>query len=222
MKKTAILILFVIFGILAYVSLKPAEKFKVIQIVEADRFYVDFNKNGQADENELIKVNGITAFRPFLSKNLEYQAKYLDTTLEKVLPLGVMAREFAFVTLFEKQVKVEFIDKGSGFATIYLGDEDYASLLLKQGLATVYKNAPNASKYEIFEDKSAINANIDEASKHTFVILNKKNNKYHKLGCEFGQKSAQYDVLLVDKLEKEAQKCKVCFEEIPVNILKKK
>ena len=39
-------------------------EYKIIEIVGADRFYLDLNNNNKTDENELVKLKYVRAFSP--------------------------------------------------------------------------------------------------------------------------------------------------------------
>lgn len=76
MKK--IILLFPIFLIvlvclfnIKYYSLAQNSKFKVIKIVDADTFYIDYNKDGYAQKNEKVRIKHSDGFETSFKKPLD-------------------------------------------------------------------------------------------------------------------------------------------------------
>ena len=56
-------------------QIRPAEKFKILEIKNADEFLIDFNRNGRPDKNELVKLYDINAFSSKTSQITYSQSK---------------------------------------------------------------------------------------------------------------------------------------------------
>ena len=156
-------------------------QYKIIRVIDADTFYVDFNKDGYAQKNEKVRIKHADGFEVTVNKPLDFKSKSLGLTKHQSLALGYMGKKFAEQHLLNKTVKV-VIDPNyptdrynrNLVTIIYTGSKNYEEELLKAGLAIVYKKADDAYKYSKYENTAKIKANAINSKNLNLVILNKK------------------------------------------------
>lgn len=217
-KKVTALTIFILLSIIFVCLNKDNEIYNehvLIKAIEADKFYIDFNNNNKADDNELAKLYGITAFKPYLADFSKTEAQKLNILPIDYAKNGLLARSWAINNLEGKKVKVFKTNKIDAFSKaqlvkIKLENDDLATLELKNGLSYLNLNCKHFDYFQ-FLNKKQINTNIKEISKTRLLVLNKNSNMLHKLNCEhikdikFAQIVFEKDVL--DKYNK----CKNCF-----------
>ena len=70
---------------------KPSKAtYTVIHIIDADKFYVDFNKNDKPDLDEIVKLSAVNSLKPSFAQYLEEQLNYIG--IDKAS--GVLVRHF--------------------------------------------------------------------------------------------------------------------------------
>ncbi len=83
-----------------------------------------------------------------------------------------------------------------GLVSIYFTDgRSYEQEVLKSGLATVYEKSNLASQLKEFENLDEVYKNAEKARKLDLVLLNKKNGKYHKPTCKYGQMASNAELV---------------------------
>ena len=70
-------------------------KYKVIKVIDGDTVFVDFNRNGIAEQEEKVRLNGIDTFETRVLNGLYWQMKTYNLSLEEALGLGYLGKEFA-------------------------------------------------------------------------------------------------------------------------------
>ena len=76
--KVFILFLIFAFSISLFFFLNKPLKCKVLKVVEADEFILDFNGNNRIDDNETVKLKRVTAFK-MTKNNLDIEFKFIDS-----------------------------------------------------------------------------------------------------------------------------------------------
>lgn len=174
----------------AFSSKAYCKQYKIIKIIDADTFYVDFNKDGKSQKEEKVRVKNIDGFEVTVNKPLDSKSKALGLTKYQSLILGYMGKKFAEQHLLNKTVSV-VIDQNRPkdrynrnlVTIIYDGCKNYEEELLKAGLAVIYKKDNSSSTYKKYENIEKIKENVQNSKKLDIVVLNKKTGEFHKLGC---------------------------------------
>lgn len=193
---------------------KPAENYKILKVKNADEFYVDFNRNGKVDFDELVKLYSINAFHPKNSYGVKYQTKALNCTKNEVLGLGVLAKEYAEREFTNKVVRVELKDvekmsiKPYSTAVIHLDGKDVGVMLLNKGFATPGRKEKAYKKQFNFVN---FKNNIEALNKEKIFILNRKNGIYHSLSCVKANKISNAEAFRQEYLPKNAKPCRFCI-----------
>ena len=98
--------------LLATLLLSPANAdettYKVIKVIDGDTVFVDFNKNGIAEQKEKVRINGIDTFETRVLNGLAWQMETYNLTLEEALGLGYLGKEFARKELLNKEVIAKY------------------------------------------------------------------------------------------------------------------
>lgn len=200
MKKITVGILILLFFCTIAYTYKDFDEYKVLKVADAAHIYIDLNKNLQIDDNELVNVYGIAPFKDSssqLTSNINNKYRFY---------LDYFAKEWAEKELLNKLVKIKKIKADT--YVIYLNNTNYAEKLLKEGFAL-----SDQVEYDKYNNLSKIKDKIKYANREAYVILNVKNNKYHKLGCKYGQKSYEYKLVPFKQLPKNAIKCGYCYRK---------
>jgi len=148
MKITTLLI-FVFFSSLF------CEKYKVLYVVDGDTFDVDLNRNGKIEKKkERVRLLGVDTFETRRDKRLKEQAKYWNMSINEALQLGKDAKKFAIDQLLKKDVKLD--KKGRDrynrlLAYVVVDNKDFGSMLLKSGLAAVYRKNKKHKNYKLYD-----------------------------------------------------------------------
>ena len=132
--------------------------------------------------------------------------------------LGVLSKKYISDTLLNKFVKAEILfDKDyPKIAKIYYKDEDFAQNLLKNGRALAFDES-----YKIYENLTKVKDNINSSKKFNYQLRNKKNGKIHTLDCEYGRKSADYEIGIFDDEKYKKDYCHYCHQvNAPKNTVK--
>ena len=187
--------------------------YKVLKVLDGDKFYIDFNSSGTIESNERVRVNGIDAFEIKMNETLQSQAKNIGISYEEALRLGYLGKKYAEKTLLNKKVKISYTAKertdryGRAIVSIYYDcDKDgncksYEKEMLKEGLAVVYPYSNLRKALKSYENIEKIKENAMQSN--PLVILNLKNKKYHKLNCKYGQSTQNYKLVKLDDLNKQ-------------------
>lgn len=192
--------------------------YKIIKIVDADTFYIDFNSDGIAQQEERSRLNGVNSFElKYYNKITDREAEEYNFSYDEIYALGYLGKLYAEKELLNKNVKVSFSGKrqkgyyGRNLVSIYYGrgySKDFAKELLKKGLAGIYSKSNIAKELKPYLNKEQIYTNAKAT--HNLVILNKRNKKYHKLGCPYGQKSQYKKIININKIKKRYVSANCC------------
>ena len=221
MKKILSIVL-----ILTTVSIIPVSasvEHKVIKVIDGDTVYVDFNDNRIAEQDEKVRINGIDTFETKLNDGLNWQMKLYNLTQDEALGLGYYGKEFAKKELLNKSVRAEYtaeekFDKNNRHLMSLYYDcnrqgkcKSYEKEVLKAGLATIYTKSNLADELKQYQNLDKIKAHAKKSHKLDLVVLNKKNDKYHKLDCKYGWMSSQQE--LIDKPLIKYSTASCCYPE---------
>ena len=223
MKKEIIIFLLFIFGLSINVATAGIISHKVIQVIDGDTVYIDFNDNGIPEQDEKVRINGIDTFETKLNDGLDWQMKLYNLTQDEALGLGYYGKEFAKKELLNKYVKAEYtaeekFDKNNRhLMSIYYycnrhgKCKNYEQEVLKARLATIYTKSNIANELKQYENIDKIKQNAKKTHKLNLVVLNKKTGKYHKTSCEYGWKSSQQE--LINKPLIKYSKASCCYHK---------
>ncbi|MBE7705789.1 MAG: hypothetical protein E7Z91_00895 [Cyanobacteria bacterium SIG30] len=200
-------------------TIVPSKSYKVIKIVEGDKFYIDLNENKIAEKEELFHLKGVNAFPLHYSAKTKFYAKKFGITTTDVLELGYFGKKFSEKLLLEKQIR--FIGKPEEynpeynyrFAEISLNGIDYSIILLQSGFGFSYWK-DSGIYYKQYENIEKIKENAKRADEFQIKVLDNKNKIYHNLDC----KDAFYikDISFIEEynIEKNLfEKCEKCKEK---------
>ncbi len=171
MKKISAVILITLFSLIfLIIERQNVQYYKVLEVVEGDKFYIDLNKNGIKDNDELFHIKNVNAFPERYNRKIEDYAKRYDLTLDECIFLGKMAKTFAAQKLLGKEISFKSAIQPYNpkyyyrFAEIYLDGEDFGILLLKEGLAFAYEGK-GFNPYKAYEDLKKIKKNAERCGK---------------------------------------------------------
>ncbi len=196
MNLKIILLLICILFLKLSVFADESSFYKVIKVVDGDTVYIDFNRDGIAQKDERVRLNGIDTFEGIIGDHFKFQVKKYNLSQKEVLGLGYLAKEFAKEKLLAKDVKVEFSsnelkDKYNRLiVSIYYNDNkkgkyiSFEKELLKQGLALVYEKSNLAMDLKKYENYKKLKENIKKADDLNLAVLDKKSGKYYKLDSD--------------------------------------
>ena len=221
MKK--ILAIALILTTVSIIPVSASVEHKVIKVIDGDTVYVDFNDNGIAEQDEKVRVNGIDTFETKLNDGLNWQMQLYNLTQDEALGLGYYGKEFAKKELLNKPVRAEYtaeekFDKNNRHLMSLYYDcnrqgkcKSYEKEVLKAGLATIYTKSNLADELKQYQNLDKIKAHAKKSHKLDLVVLNKKNDKYHKLDCKYGWMSSQQE--LIDKPLIKYSTASCCYTE---------
>lgn len=176
--------------------------YKVLKVIDGDTLFLDFNNDGRYQQEEKVRINGIDTFEVKPSVFLDWQMKEFNLTQSEAVGLGYFGKEFAKENLLNKYVKAEYsantktCDMGRQLMSIsYDNGKNYEQEVLKAGLATVYKKSNLAPELYKYEKLDKVKANTRKTHQLNLVLLNKKNNTYHKVNCEYGLMASNVELV---------------------------
>lgn len=194
MKKASIAIIFGMFLTFLFYQLPKSSGFEVLKINSPTEIFVDINKNGVADKDELIGLK-VQSFSTKPSEAQSKLAKKLKISDEDAMGLGFLAENFAKETLAEKQVKLK-----NNNSEVFVGNKNYKNMLLSSGFAVESDCIVPLS----------FKKNLEKVHKLNLIIFNNKSHKYHKLGCKYGLLAHNSQILPASQLPQDAKACKFC------------
>lgn len=223
LKVLAVFFIFLIFLFIFLNSKKPIQR-KIIEVIEADEYYIDINKNNKIDSFEHFKLKNVTAFKPLRDKNLDKYFKKNGLNYKDALKIGFLARNWAKDNLTNKDVLVYGIENCNKNEVckvkIKYNNNDLSEFLLNNGLA--YKNENNKDKfcfqnfnYKQIKNNAAILSNLD------FVFINLKTNIVHNFNCEHVDEISFGEILLKKDIKNYSEVfCKKCLAQKQTNKFK--
>lgn len=225
MKKKVCIIIAIFLIMCGYVGYKASQhkeiKYKIIDVIEADTYYIDLNRNNIKDEDELFKLKDIVAFKPVKNKVISKIIKKYNISETEALKNGYLAQDWAKNNLIGKYVKISKIsplDKNFSyrFATVELDNVDVAKMLLVNGLAVVRDDCRNV-KYLTSDFFNQAKENVAGLSKIKFYALNLKTNIVHTLNSEHFSLINNLKLVLARDLG-DYIPCKICFNKVHLTI----
>lgn len=176
--------------------------YKVIKVIDGDTLFLDFNNDGRYQQEEKVRINGIDTFEVKPSVFLDWQMKEFSLTQSEALGMGYFGKEFAKKNLLNKYVKAQYsgntklCDMGRQLMSIYYDNgRNYEQEVLKAGLAIVYKKSNLAPELYKYENLDKVKANVQKTHWLNLVLLNKKNNTYHKVNCQYGLMASNVELI---------------------------
>lgn len=197
MKKASIILLFVIFLAFLYYELPKNDSFKVLNVNSPTQIVVDINKNGIADDDEIITIENVQSFSTKPGEAQTKLAGKLKITDEDAMGLGFLAQNFAKEKLADKNIRLIKSKQ------IIVDNKNYENMLLDAGFAV--KNDAKIT--------AQLGKNIEKVKKLNLVIFNNKSQKYHKLNCKYGLIAHNSQIIPASQLPKEAKPCRFCHEK---------
>lgn len=182
MKKLTVLILIALFLTISYSFLRNDNAYKVLKVDSATDFYVDFNRNQVAEENELVQM-------------FDMDSEPEDFSQVENARLTYLSKNFAKKILLIKKVKIILNPK----TKVMLQDgKDYADFMIKEGYFL--------SENNINEVKSK----LESAKTLNLVSYNPHSLKYHTLECKYAFKALNEQIMQKNELPKNVVPCKFC------------
>ncbi len=198
--KNILKFLFIIIGLLSVLPVYAAE-YRVIKVSDGDTVYLDFNGDGNADNNERVRLNGIDAFEVHASSHLDWQMRNYSLTYKQVLFLGYLGREFAQKELLNKYVNASYSaeDKFDKYgrplmSLTYDNGKSFEKEILKAGLATVYSLSNCAKVLYRYENLRKLNRIAKKSDKYDFGFYDYDTKQYHPV--ESSEAANPYCVLV--------------------------
>jgi len=148
-------------------------QYKVLEIIDGDTIYIDFNNDGRIQKDEKVRINGIDTFETKSSNQLECQANQYKLTKDEVLDLGRLGKEYARKILLNNYVEAEYTAEtkrcyyGRHLMSVSVNNKDYATEVLKEGLAVVYRKSNIASELQQYENLGKMNKQLKKIHKGT-------------------------------------------------------
>ena len=214
-KILSVFFIFLISLIIFIISDKPKE-YKVIEVIEADEFYIDVNKNNLKEDNELVKLAHVVSFKPIKDYSSLKNSYELGLKLDEYLKAGLVARAFAKEKLLNKNVKVKglnsCIEGETCYVDLYYENKNYSQELLLNGLGHVNKHALSKNYYNFLNIKETKRISF-LMNEFDYVLKNLKTNMVHNLYCEHSKNLSFAELILKNSLNfKTNVFCKKCFE----------
>ncbi len=181
-KLVTIAVLAVMLFVILYFSYTKPDTHKVLKIINAAEFYVDFNDNEVADEEEFVKL-------------IQFELEPSSLNTVDTIKLNYTGKQFAKEQLLNKPVKIV---RSNVISVILPDGKEYNKLLEQNGYVLTKEN------------KDKVQKNIEYASTLNLVTYNTKTNKYHRLDCKFALSSPNIEVIPASQLPKQAKPCKNC------------
>lgn len=192
MKNKLLQILFLLFILVCFILLKGdfsnKNKFKIIKVIEADKFYVDFNNDNNPDSDELVRIADIVAFNPIKNQYNEKLANNLGLNIFDFMKAGYISRNWALKNLENKYIEITNLKTVNTkyneykFINAKLNNKDLAEILLLNGFAFNY-DKHSSTQYLQAQNLKKTRENVISISKSDFLIFNKSTNVVHELTC---------------------------------------
>ncbi len=187
---------------------------KIIEVTASNDFYLDFNNDKIAQDNELSKLKDIKIFSPFKNTKTQKEAQNLNLSMEDYLKNGFLAQEFLKEQFLNKNVKIKYryFDKNKNYNIVKLQDEngDIAIQLLKNGVSYIDENSKNANYFQ-YSNAKQTKLNSKEINKLGFYLKNLKNEITHKINCEYAKLINDGIIVLEDE---NTIPCGICLKEL--------
>lgn len=185
MRRFSVVYLILVFILIIYYSCGVSDYHKVLKIVSATEFYVDFNNNNVADINELVVLKDFT---------------YRDLPFSKsdILRLKYLGKTFAQEHLLNRYVKVNN-EPNDTFSVVFFNNQNYSELLVSNGIVLSDDNKP------LLLEK------LNEVKKIDLVAYNKTTGKYHDLDCKYVSDSSFFEIIKSSDINKNIKPCKICI-----------
>ena len=201
MKKNQYISIFIIvfiFSVFSLTNVFKTKKYSVIKVVNPFEVYIDYNKNGTADDSEKFVIKN--EFQIISKDNVGdkcWQSLNLDDDV--IYSFIYLTEKHANNVILDKKVKIKRY-KNSG--ELYISNEKYTDILAKSGF--LFKNGKPVNM-------TAYNARIKQIKKNEYKIYNTKSNKYHLPSCKYGNAAHNYVILSKYQIPKGAKPCKFCM-----------
>ncbi len=215
-KVITVLFLFFIFVVFLVINInnKNSSYYKILKVVEADWFYVDFNKNNKVDEDELVKIKNINAFSPIQNNYVKEKSAKLGIDVVEYLKVGFLARNWAKDNLTGSSILIKFKVKNLKYSAYLIeadfNGKDLGEFLLENGLAYINSNCDNIL-YLPIKNTAQVKNNAKEISSLEFLILNLRSGVLHKPYCEYARLMRNGELLIKKSIKDVHHYCKVCF-----------
>ena len=172
----------------------PTQTFKVLRVVEGDKFYIDLNGNDRENEGELFRLDGASAFPLKYSQTASENAKKLGLSISEIISLGYGAREFSRDGLEGSFVTVEK-------AKIFLNNKDYSHILLENGFGFS----------DGYYNSARVKDNLKNLMAQEIMVVDNENKTYHEIDCPETLKIKNPALVPFKKITKSFKKCRKCY-----------
>lgn len=190
----SIVLLLLVFAVFYFLVNYKTSEFTVLDVISPTEIVVDLNNDKIKNKDEIVIISDVYAFTTVSDKNKD-AINYLKLSKEDSLRLGYLSENFTRNLLKNKKIKI--VNKN-----IFINNINYKDLIINKGFAVLRGSKPNENFYK----------NLKTAKTLDLFILNKKNNKYHKLNCKYGQQAKNQEIMEKSNLPKDAVPCKYCIK----------
>ena len=221
-KICKISLLFLLFLVLfcLIINYKKPLTCKILDVIEADEFYLDFNNNNKIDNNEHVKLKNVISFKQYKTSYYDKKFAQYNLNYEEYTKAGYIAYTWACDNLKNQYVEVKKtkLCKKNEICKVDIkfNNKDLATTLVNKGLAYP-EDKPENKELIQYSDIRKTKKLIEKISSLDFVFLNLKTNIVHSLKCEHLDKLSNAKLLL----RKDADKnlfCKKCLNLTPETI----
>ncbi|MBR5305237.1 MAG: DUF1669 domain-containing protein [Candidatus Gastranaerophilales bacterium] len=196
-KKISILLFIFILSICTFSSFEKPTKCKILNVIEADEFIIDFNKNNKIDKNETVKLKDAISFKATSDEYSNMYAKKLNISEKELLKIGYIAKLWAEEQLLNREAYIQrspCLKNEICKVDIIINKQKYSNLLLKNGLGFI-SETQNNKKHNLHLKIKQIYNNISETPNQIFLLKNINTNVIHKLNCEHIKESKKIKIL---------------------------
>jgi len=140
------------------------EYYRVLKVLEGDKFYIDLNKDGKPSPDELFHLKNINTFPKNYNSKLEEYTKRYDITESEALYLGKKALEYTKNKVEGREIS--FVSRPQAynpkyyyrFAEVNFEGKNLGITLLEEGLAVAYEGR-GFNFYKTYEDLKKVKKN---------------------------------------------------------------
>ena len=204
-KILTIIFLILLFAVFIVFVCSYKSKYEVIDVLSANVLVLDLNRNGIADNNEIVCIQGVESFEN--EQDEEFLKRYsskLKLSKNDLINLWYLGREYGQKILLNKNVSYKFYPSNTSKCTnasIQIDGTDYANLLSNGGFALKGGKVFNPERFK---------QNLEISKKLNLVVLNHHSNKYHTLDCEYGNMAHDKVIIPFKQLPKGMKPCHFC------------
>lgn len=199
MRKITIISIFILFLLPAFFFYKSLTEYEILGYDDATNLLIDTNHNNQIDDNENYHLIGL-----FANTSTENNYPNYKLTKQEKLYLEYKFKLWANKNLLNKKISLDTPVEAE-LEDFVLNNESYKKIVLSNGFAQTKNN----KDYKFIKTQE-LKKELNKIKTQNIVVLNEKNNKYHKLDCTLIPKLQSYKIIPYKNLPKNSSPCKIC------------